>query len=135
MKAYIEGKLSEDNSKVNFILGDLWLADNPDYDDLEVDCVRLHGIWVEFSSEGKETCGRWKGIEYEFFDGESADEELNSLTRLKSLIGNKYIVNGEAFFDDDVDFEITSLVFVQGDEKWEFPKERICDTIEFIVWK
>lgn len=132
MRAYIEGILSEDNSKTNFILGDLWLSDSIYYEDLETDCVRLHGIWVESNGNGKDTWSRWRGIEYESFDGESEDEEVNSLTRLKELIGDKYVVNAEAFFDADVDFHITSLVFVQGDERWEFPKHRIDETIEFI---
>jgi len=130
MRCYIDGRLSEDNKKVKFLLGDLWFSETRDYDDLE-DCTRISGCFCETSGDDYEVGTRWKGVTWTTCDTD--DEELNDLARLRELIEGKYLVNAEAYYDVDTEFYIDCIKFVQGDDEWIFPNDKV-DEIEFIVW-
>lgn len=130
MRAYIDGRLSESNEKVKFLLSDLWFSEDSDYNDLD-DCIRISGCFCETSGNEFEVGTRWKELEYRPCGGD--DEELNDLTRLRELIEGKYLVNAEAYYDVDTEFYIDCIKFVQGDDEWIFPKDKI-DDIEFVVY-
>lgn len=131
MRAYVDGRLSKDNKKIEFLLSDLWFSETKDYINLEC-CTRISGCFCETSGEGNKVSTRWKGVEYQPYDED--DEELNNLIRLRELIEGKYLVNAEAYYNDDVDFYIDNIKFVNGNEEWVFPKDKVENEIEFIKY-
>jgi len=128
MRAYISGKISKDNSLVDFVLGDFWFA-SPDYDgDLEEneECVLITGSWFDSVCEGNDYYSKWREVDV-------GGTEINSIKELKEFLEGKHLINGMAMFNEDVDFKDIEVKFVALDGEWDFPKDRICEEIEFIV--
>lgn len=146
MRAYINGKLSAPNGEQlgkieSFLPAGLWFA-NPDEDfDFEVSdsCIRLDGLYTEGSvdEETKEFSCRWKGIELchmDEIDGYLETEDF-SIEDFTKIIEEKdmRLVNIDAYYDGDINVEITNLVLVDyyNDTRYEFDTNLI-DKIEFI---
>lgn len=129
MIAYIDGRIDKDNSKVDFILGDLWFAP-PDYDgDLEIneECTLVTGYWFDSVCEGTVYYTKWREVDVN-------GEEIFSVEELKEKLKGKHLINGMAMFNEDVDFSEITVSFIGCDGEWMFPHDRICHSIQFIVY-
>ena len=128
MKAYIDGKINKDNSLVDFILTDLWFA-SPEYDgDLEEseDCILVTGFWIDYACKANNYYTKWQGVDVN-------GREVNTIEELKKILKGKHLINGMAYFNEDVDFSDISVGFTASDGEWGLPYNRICNEIEFII--
>ena len=135
MRAYINGQLS--NSQDTFLLASLWFASEDCEDNMEISdkCIRIDGLFVEGTSDTDEFSCRWKGVElcYVNSEGEYIETEDFTVEEFQNLIKEKNmrLVNGDAYFDSNVDVKITEFKLV---EEKEFELDvNLIDEIEFIV--
>ena len=121
MVGYIDGILSKPNEDVDFLLCDLWFANENDGNEYE--CLLVSGAQCETVVDGNRAYTRWKGFNW---GNAYTDKDLEDL--IKKLEG-KRLVNAVACFNEDVDFTITR-VELGG---YEFPMDKVDNPIEFIV--
>lgn len=143
MRVYLGGKLSKHQSC--FLPDTLWFSRDEDYD-LEVskNTIKLEGIECESSIYDKEeresnkfssfTC-RWKGATLSYINEEDKLEEQEnfSIELFKNLIEGMRLVNMEAFFDTNVNVQLTCLNLTNfHDIDFNFD-DKLIDEIEMIA--
>lgn len=144
MRVYIDGKIArKDGEKLNdnqcFLPAGLWFCSPWEEFDYEITngCIRLDGLECE-SVVDKETniftC-RWKGVELCYIDPTNGHTETEDfeIEDFMTIVNdhNMRLVNMDAYYDGDLDVEITNLHIVDDDIEFNFDVNLI-DKIEFI---
>ena len=128
MRVYIEGIISEPNSEIDFMLFDLWFAPE-DCDDVfeseDVVYVRSGMFCSTNVDEDNKVRAEWYDA---FWEDANTEADRDPANLIKALEG-KRLVNAEACYNDDVDFEITKVDL----GCYDFPLDRVDIPIEFIA--
>lgn len=144
MRIYIDGKISrKDGKKLEdnfcFLPAGLWFCSTQEEFDWDItnDCIRLDGLSVESAVDKVTnifTC-RWKGVELCYIDPTNGHTETEDfeIEDFMTIVNdhNMRLVNMDAYYDGDLDVEITNLHIVDDDIEFNFDVNLI-DKIEFI---
>jgi len=134
LRIYIDGTLS--TKQETFIPATLWFATENCDDNTEVseECLCLDSLLCESCVDDLTFSARWKGVTLCYIkDGEEIDTEDFTLDFLVNIIKQKKmrLENMDAYYDDDVLVNITSLSIVDGDDEYRLDIS-LTDEIEFI---